>query len=308
MRRAFIKAVTRLAEEREDVYLLTGDAGFTILEDFRARFPDRYYNIGIAEAAMVGTAAGLALAGKQVFVYTIAPFATMRCFEQVRVDLCYQKLPVKLVGVGQGVTYGSAGATHHAIEDIGVMRVLPGMTVICPGDPREMAETVRRSISLEGPCYIRLGKSGEPVIHQKEGIDFSIGRGIVLERGERVALIATGNMLPEAVKTAAALKKKGFQPEVISMHTVKPIDAELIEETAGRCALIATLEEHNLIGGLGDAVGGVILEKNLPARLVKFGIPDAYAATAGCQDYLRECFGLGVGQMTEKLLGVLSED
>ena len=305
MRKAFINTLTAMAEEREDIYLLTGDAGFTILEDFRERFPRRYYNIGIAEAAMVGTAAGLALSGKQVFVYTIAPFATMRCFEQIRVDLCYQKLPVKLVGVGQGITYGSAGATHHAIEDIAVMRVLPNMTVICPGDPMEMAETVRQSLSLEGPCYIRLGKSGEPVIHPGDKISFTIGRGIVLDPGERLALIATGNMLPDAVEVAVALKKKGFKPQVISMPTVKPIDADLIEETVRRCPLVATLEEHNLIGGLGSAVGEVILERNLPARLIKFGIPDTFALTAGCQEYLRRCFGLGVEQIEEKLLQVL---
>lgn len=301
MRRAFINTLMKLAEKDDSIYLLTGDAGFTILEEFADRFPGRYYNIGISEAAMIGVAAGLAMSGKTVFVYTIVPFITMRCFEQVRVDLCYQNLPVKLVGVGQGVTYGTAGATHHAIEDIAIMRALPNMTVICPGGPIETGKAVEESLKLTGPCYIRMGKSGEPTVHPDEDIPFTIGRGIRVREGEKVALIATSNMVPVAVEAAELLQAEGLNPEVISMHTVKPIDRDLLIECAVRCSLFATLEEHNVIGGLGSAVGDVILEENLPVRLIKFAIPDVYAPIVGSQQYLRKRFGLTPEQVFARI-------
>ncbi|MFH1037512.1 MAG: transketolase C-terminal domain-containing protein [PVC group bacterium] len=306
MRQAFINTLMKLAERDESIYLLTGDAGFTILEEFRERFPGRYYNIGIAEAAMIGVAAGLAMSGKTVFVYTIAPFATMRCFEQIRIDLCYQNLPVKLVGVGQGITYGSAGATHHAIEDISVMRALPNMTVICPGGPIETKKAVEESLKLAGPCYIRLGKSGEPTVHATDDIPFVIGKGIRVRKGDTVALIATSNMVPPAVEVADLLKKENLDPEVISMHTVKPIDRELLVDLSGRCSLFATIEEHTVIGGLGSAVGEIILEENLPVRLITFGIPDMYAPVAGSQEYLRDLFGLTPEQIVSRIQKVLS--
>jgi len=308
MRRAFINTLMKLAEKDDSIYLLTGDTGFTILEEFADRFPGRYYNVGISEAAMIGVAAGLAMSGKTVFAYTIVPFITMRCFEQVRVDLCYQNLPVKLVGVGQGVTYGTAGATHHAIEDIAIMRALPNMTVICPGGPIETKKAVEESLKLTGPCYIRMGKSGEPTVHSGEDIQFTIGKGIRVQEGERVALIATSNMVPVAAEAADRLREKGLNPEVISMHTVKPIDRELLIECSGRCSLFATLEEHNVIGGLGSAVGDVILEENLPVRLIKFAIPDVYAPVVGSQQYLRERFGLTPGQVFLRIQKELLEE
>ncbi len=308
MRHAFINTLMDLAERDDSICLLTGDAGFTILERFRDRFPGRYYNVGIAEAAMIGLAAGLAMSGKTVFVYSIVPFVTMRCFEQVRVDLCYQNLPVKLVGVGQGVTYGTAGATHHAIEDIAIMRALPNMTVICPGGPIETKKAVAASLGLEGPCYIRLGKSGEPTVYEDEDIPFQIGRGIRVREGKGVALVATSNMVPTAAAVAQLLAEDGRKPEVISMHTVKPIDRKLLQETAARCSLIATLEEHNLIGGLGSAVAEVILADRLPARLITFGIPDTYAPVAGSQEYLRELFGLSPRQVAAVVREELEEN
>ncbi|MDP8215614.1 MAG: transketolase C-terminal domain-containing protein [Candidatus Euphemobacter frigidus] len=301
MRRAFINTLLELAEKDPDLYLLTGDTGFTILEEFQKRFPGRYYNIGISEAAMIGVSAGLAMSGKTVFVYTIVPFVTMRCFEQVRIDLCYQNLPVKLVGVGQGFTYGTAGATHHAIEDIAIMRALPNMTVICPGGPIETKKAVEESMKLSGPCYIRLGKSGEATVHESSDISFTIGKGIKVRDGEGVALVATSNMVPVAAEAADLLKKEGIDPVVVSMHTVKPVDRELIADLSQSCFLIATLEEHNVIGGLGSAVGDVILEEDLPVRLVKFAIPDVYAPVVGSQQYLREQFGLTPGQVFSRI-------
>jgi transketolase len=301
MRNAFINTLMLLAEKEERIYLLTGDAGFTILERFIEKFPGRYLNVGIAEANLIGVAAGLALSGKIVFCYSIIPFVTMRCFEQVRVDLCYQKLPVKLVGVGEGVTYGTAGATHHAIEDIAIMRALPNMTVICPGDPFEMENAVAASLALSGPCYIRLGKSGEAKIHASREIGFTLGRGIKVREGQGAVLISTGNMLPAAAEICRKLAERGFQPGLVSMHTVKPIDRDLIQALPARYRLVATLEEHNVIGGLSSAVGDVILEEQLPLRLIKFAIPDRYACVAGSQEYLRKDFGLATDDILARL-------
>jgi len=301
MRNAFINALIKMAGKNRDIYLLTADTGFTILEEFDRRFPERYLNVGIAEASMVGMSAGLALSGKTVFCYAIVPFITMRCFEQVRIDLCYQKLPVKLIGVGEGVTYGSAGATHQAIEDIAIMRALPNMTVICPGDPVETEKAAEESLKLDGPCYIRLGKSGEAVVHDNKALDFKIGKGIQLEKGDDIALVATGNMLPTARKVWEKLRGENLNPELISMHTIKPLDKDLIADISTRCHIIATLEEHSRIGGLGSAVGEVILENESPVKLMKFAIPDKFTEEAGDQDYLRDCFGLSEDKIFARL-------
>jgi len=302
MRQAFLNELTRSMELDPSVFLLTGDTGFHVFDDFQETFRDRYLNTGICEAAMIGMAAGLALSGKRVFVYGIAPFVTLRCFEQIRVDLCYANLPVTIVGVGAGLTYGPAGATHHTIEDIAVLSALPNMTVVCPGDPSEAGAAVKGIMSLKGPCYLRIGKSGEPAVHQGELADFRIGRGIRLRHGRDVALIATGNMLPTAAAAAWILAEQGLDPEVISMHTVKPLDEELVRDVAGRCKLIATLEEHVARGGLGSAVSDVITADGAGVRVLRFALPDAYACEAGSQAYLRAKYGLTADDIAGRIL------
>ena len=178
MRKAFVNKLTQLVNKNKDIYLLTGDLGFSVFDEFKNNFHDNYLNVGVSESNMIGMAAGLALAGKQVFVYSIIPFVTLRCLEQIRNDLCYQRLPVKIIGVGEGLSYGTAGATHHALEDIAIMSALPEMTVIAPGDPKEVECAVANSLELKGPCYIRLGKTGEPILHKK-GFSFEIGKAII---------------------------------------------------------------------------------------------------------------------------------
>jgi len=302
MREAFVKKLMELAGKDKSVYLITADTGFNVLDEFKKVFPDRFLNVGISEASMIGIASGLALCGKKVFLYAIVPFITMRCFEQIRVDLCYQNLPVKLIGVGQGLTYGTAGATHHSIEDIGLMNCLPNMTVICPGDPLEVEKAVESSMCLGGPCYIRLGKSGEKVIHPPPLKSFVIGKGIRIQKGKDIALIATGNMLETAKDVYELLVQKGFHPELISMHTIKPLDERLIIETAARCKLMVTVEEHSRIGGLGYNVANVMVENNLKAKLIKIALPDKFVDVVGCQEDLREYFGLTVERITEAIL------
>jgi transketolase len=305
MRDAFVRKLIEFARNDDSVYLITSDTGFMVLDEFQKLFPERFLNIGISEANMIGVAAGLALSRKKVFVYAIVPFVTMRCFEQVRVDLCYQNLPVKLIGIGGGLTYGTAGSTHHSIEDIAVMGCLPNMNVLCPGDPIEVEGLMEESLKLTGPSYLRLGKSGEKVIHNIITPSIKIGKGIVIEEGKDVAIIATGNMLENALNVCEMLKKKDIYPELISMHTVKPIDEELIIEVSKRCKTVITIEEHNYIGGLGDRVADIILKNDLAVRFRRFAIPDKYSYKAGSQEFLRKTYGLTAKQIFNSVIDLL---
>lgn len=300
MRTTFINKLTEFARNDKDVYLITSDTGLGVFEEFKKEFPERYINVGIAEAAMIGMAAGLVLSGKKVFCYAISTFITMRCFEQVRVDLCYQNLPVKLIGVGGGLTYGAAGSTHHTIEDIAVMSSLPNMKVICPGDPFEVEKAMYDMMQFDSPCYLRIGKSGEKLINDTS-TEFKTGKGTVINQGSDIAIISTGNMLEVAVEAAQKLQDKGINPEVISMHTIKPVDRELIINTAKKCKNIVSIEEHNIIGGLGSTLSSVITDEELDVKLLKFGIPDAFVTCVGDQDYLRECYGLTVENISSKI-------
>lgn len=302
MRSAFIRVITKLAHEDKNLYLINADTGFRVFDEFKNIFPERYLNIGISESAMIGVASGLALSGKNVFVYAIVPFVTMRCFEQIRNDLCFQKLPVKLIGIGGGLTYGGEGASHHSIEDIAVMNSLPNMTVVCPGDPIETEKAIEDSVRLEGPVYVRLGKSGEKIIHAQGIRQFRIGEGIIVKEGEDLAIISTGNMLETASDVYRELINKGMSPRLISMHTIKPIDRRLIIDTAQKCRFIVTIEEHSVIGGLGSRVAEVVTEEDLRVRLFKFALPDRYADVVGDHAYLRRYFGLTSDQILEVIL------
>jgi len=301
MRKAFIKKLTQLVNKNKDIYLLTGDLGFSIFDEFQKDFPDNYLNVGLSEANMIGMAAGLALAGKQVFVYSIIPFVTLRCLEQIRNDLCYQRLPVKIIGVGEGLSYGTAGATHHALEDIAVMSALPEMTIIAPGDPIEVECTVEKSLELKGPCFIRLGKSGEPTLHKKEFI-FKIGKSIVLKNGEDITVISTGNMLETALKVYDILKKENINCKIVSMHTIKPIDREIIVKSANNMDVIVSIEEHSKIGGLGSHIAIVIFEERLNVKYLQIALPDKFIHTVGSQNYLKKLYGLTHEQIARKIL------
>jgi len=308
MRISFINTLETLAEKDNNIFLLSPDMGFSVFERFKDRFSDRFINTGIAEANTIGISAGLALTGKTVYVYSIVPFVTMRCFEQIRVDICYQGLDVKLIGVGGGLCYGTAGATHHSIEDVAVMRALPNMTVICPGDPVETALAVEESSKNKGPVYIRLSKAKDPLVHKTKDMDFRIGKGIILEKGDDITIIATGGMLNNSWILAAMLKQKGISVRLISMHTVKPIDRELVLKAVKETKAIFTVEEHSLIGGLGSSVAEVIAEER--ARDVffeKIALPDSYNSFVGSQNYLHEKYGLLPGQIMEHVLKVLNK-
>jgi transketolase len=291
MRTTFIETLCDVAEADDRVWLLTADLGYSVLERFAARFPGRYVNVGVAEQNMIGVAAGLARCGKTVFVYSIANFPTLRCFEQIRNDVCYHEGNVKVVAVGGGFVYAAQGYTHHGVEDLAVMRALPNMTVVAPGDPVETRLATRAIAARQGPCYLRLGKAKEPVVHEKEP-PFEIGQAILVRSGGDVTLISTGGMLAETVQVADRLAGLGIQTRVLSMHTVKPVDGEAVLRAAWETACVVTVEEHSVNGGLGTAVADVLAQAHMPLpRFHKFGVPDGLYHVIGSQTHLRKLAG-----------------
>ncbi|MCC7418401.1 MAG: transketolase [Acidobacteria bacterium] len=305
MRTAFMRALTGLAARDPRVTFLTGDLGFSFVEAFAARFPDQYVNIGVAEQNMAGVAAGLALAGRVVFTYSIGNFPTLRCLEQVRNDICYHRLNVKIVAVGGGYAYGALGASHHATEDLAVMRALPEMTVVAPGDPVE-AELATRAIAAHvGPCYLRLAKSGEPIVHAAPP-DFAIGRAITIRPGRDCTLISTGAMLPAAAAAAAELgRAHRVDARVVSMHTVAPLDAAAVRAACDTAAIV-TIEEHSATGGLGSAVAEVLAGLRGHPPLHRVALPAAFAPAAGSQAYLLERAGLTTRAIVDGVAALLA--
>lgn len=291
MRTTFINTLIEQAKIDDRIFIITPDLGFSVFEEFARMFPDRFLNVGIAEQNAVGVAAGLALSGKIVYVYSIIPFVTMRCFEQIRVDLAYMNTNVRLVGAGAGFTYGPAGATHHAIEDIAIMRSLPNMTVLCPGDPIELKCLLKESFHHQGPIYFRLGRNGESVIHSEQST-IKIGDMIEVISGKDIALLATSNMLEEGKIWTEKLQQQGVSPLLISVPTIKPIDVNAIKRIIDKNIPIRTIEEHNIIGGLGSTVAEVIAEYGKPVDFKRIGVPDQYSHYVGGHTFIREKFGL----------------
>lgn len=306
MRRQFIKTLIEQRRKNPKIFLLTPDLGFSVLEDFRDEFPESFVNVGVAEQNAVGIAAGLALSGKVVYVYSIATFITLRCLEQIRNDACAQNLKVRIVGVGSGLSYGPAGSTHHSIEDIGIMRVLPNMAVLCPGDPFEAEALTRESINYPGPIYIRLGKNNEPNVHASTP-KLKIGRGFVLEKGADLSIYATGNMLRQAQEVAAKLKQHNLKARLVSMPTLKPIDRNIILRSVRKTGAIFTIEEHLLTGGLGSAVAEIIAERGQKILFKRFALPDCFVKKVGGQACLRKANGLSVEKITGRILRVLKK-
>lgn len=308
MRNAAIKALFNQAQMDRDIILVCGDLGYGVLDEFEKALPEQFINAGICEQNMAAMAAGLAYEGKKVFLYSIGNFPTLRCMEQIRNDIAYHKVNVNIMAIGCGVSYGNLGMSHHATEDIAALRALPEMTVFAPGDALEAEKVVEAACRLEGPTYIRLGKAGEPKVHTKlEG--FEVGRAIKIKDGGRVCILTTGGILAEAQKAALTLSENGIPAALYSFPTVKPIDAEAVRECASRFELIATVEEHNILGGFGGAVAEVMAE--LPgsrARLKRFGLNDIYSSAIGDQAYLREYYGISAGKIAAGVTELLKGD
>lgn len=302
MRNAFASEITELAQKDQRVVLLSGDIGNRLFDRLKESCPERFFNCGVAEANMISVAAGMALCGLRPVTYTITPFVTARCLEQIRLDVCYQRMPVIIVGTGSGLSYASLNATHHSCEDIASLRVLPNMTVLCPGDPVEVRLSLRAALQHDGPVYIRLGKKGEPIIH-KQTPDFSIGKWIPLREGKDVYLLSTGNLLPLALEIADALLDYSVSCGVMSCHTIKPLDEHCLNAVFLEASLVVTLEEHSVLGGFGGSVAEWQSEQvNLKARLMRIGTADAFLYQAYDQSHAREFYGITVDKITDKII------
>lgn len=308
MRNAFAKAVTRLAGEDPSVVLLSGDIGNRLFDEFKASFADRFYNCGVAEANMMSMAAGMASCGLRPVVYTITPFLTYRCMEQIRDDVCYHHQRVVIVGTGAGLSYASLGTTHHSCEEMGMLRLLPGLTVLAPADPIEVEMTLSAALKHDGPAYIRIGKKGEPLVHAAPQ-PWGIGDALEMRRGEICALLCAGTLLPECKAAAELLSAKGIGTSVYSMPTVKPLNLSFLEDVFAGHRLVAAVEEHSVLGGLGGSLAEWLCDQKTPlGKLLRIGTPDAFLHRNGEQEHARHILGLtpeGIAESVRNRLATL---
>jgi transketolase len=308
MRTAFIQSLCALAEADERIWLLCGDLGYSVLEPFARTFPDRFINAGVAEQNMTGVATGLALSGKVVFIYSIANFPVMRCLEQVRNDVCYHNANVKIVAVGGGLSYGAAGYSHFAVEDLAVMRSLPNMTVVAPGDPVEVRLATAAIVDHHGPCYLRLGKGGDPSVHLHDP-EFQLGRAIQVREGHDATLVSTGGSLAAVMAAAQLLAQRGVEALVLSVHTVKPLDETAIRLAAATTRAICVVEEHGPVGGLSDAVARCLAGRQGPGVCYVTVPVEAIIADAraGSQAALLERHGLTAVRICDEVIAGLAQ-
>ena len=299
-REAYGKALAALANTNENVVVLDADLSkSTKTADFKAVAPEKFFNMGIAEGNMMGVAAGLSTCGKVPFVSTFAMFAAGRAFEQIRNSICYPKLNVKVCATHAGLTVGEDGASHQAIEDISLMRSVPNMVVINPADDIETEAAIKAVAQMEGPCYVRLGRMAVSRVNDEANYNFVIGKGITLAEGNDVAIIATGIMVEAALEAKEELAKEGINARVINIHTIKPIDEELIIKAAKETGVIVTAEEHSVIGGLGSAVAEVVSE-NCPVPVLRVGVKDTFGES-GKPNELLEKYGLTSNDIVNKV-------
>ena len=299
MRNAVVNRLFELAELDPRLILITADLGFGVLTDFAEKYPQQFLNAGVAEQNMTALATGMALEGHIVFTYSIANFPTFRCLEQIRNDVCYHDVPVKIVAIGGGFSYGPLGMSHHATEDLAVLRALPNMVVTAPSDPWQAAYIVDALIAHPGPGYLRVDKSqaGLPVQPREE---FEFGKARKIREGTDLTLISTGGILAEALTAAEALAEEGISARVLDMHTIKPLDRDAITAAVNETGGLITVEEHSVIGGLGGAVAEHCLEAGLkPGVFTRVGLHDTYSSTVGSQEYLRTTYRMDAPAIVE---------
>jgi len=291
MRNAFISEITRLAGD-EKVIVLLADNGIIVFDEYRRKFPRQVVNLGIAESNMIAMSAGMANCGLKPFVYTIIPFLTMRPYEFIKNDICYQKRNVKLIGTGAGFAYSTLGPTHHAIEDLAIMRALPHMIVVSPADPRETRKATKALYETESPAYMRIGTGNNPSVYPGD-YEFVVGKGVVLKEGRDVAIIGTGTILAEVLKAAESLKAEGISAKVVNIHTLKPLDEELILGISRDMDAVVTVEEHLITGGLGSSVAELLAEKGeRKNHFLRIGLRDSFCQGYGNIDEVRQANGL----------------
>lgn len=303
MRNRFASTLYELGKADERICIVVADispAGS--MERFRSEFPERFIDVGVSEQGMIGLCAGLALRGLRPFAYTIATFSAYRPFEMIRVDLCYQNLPVTVVGMGAGIVYSTLGGTHHAQEDIAVLSALPNLAILAPCDPPELADALRYCADAPGPVYLRIGKAGEPTFTDGAADPFTFGKLRYLRRGSDIGLIAFGHAMDLAVRAAHALEQHGHTVSVASCHTMKPIDTEGIARALREHAMVVTIEEHSRVGGLAAQVKQIAWETKAPCRLLTFSLKDEFIHLYGSHAELREAHGLSADRIVETIL------
>jgi transketolase len=301
MRNCFARLMTKYAAKHNELVFLYADIGNRLFNDLKEVAPERTINAGIAESNMATVAAGMAMSGLKPFIYTITPFTTSRNFEQIKVDIAYQNLPVTIVGTGSGMSYANLGPTHHSFEDIALMRVLPNMTVLCPADIHEMEALFPQIMECKGPVYFRLGKKNEPQVYETTPA-LKIGQFNTVIAGDKVAILACGTILPVAIKAAELLAQQGVNAEVVSAHTVKPIDDSYLKQAAGRFSLIATVEEHSIIGGFGSAVLEHNNDKQYACEVMRFSLQDQFMDKMHSQETARMRSGLTAENIASTIL------
>jgi transketolase len=305
MRHAFAKALHDIAESDERIVLMTADLGFMVLEDFAQAYPSRFYNVGVAEANMIGLATGLAASGYIPFVYSIATFASMRGYEQIRNGPILHNLPVRVIGVGGGFEYGHAGFTHHALEDLAIARVQPGLGVVAPADHLQASSAIRLTYDLPGPIYYRIGKREDYVLPGLEG-RFRLGRAEVVREGPDILIVTIGSISAEVVKAASKLAENGVGTTICVVSSLRPAPYGDLSDLLERFPVSLTVEEHYTEGGLGSLVCEIAAETSANCRVIRCGVRDLPACTCGSEASLREANGLsaeGICQTALKALG-----
>jgi transketolase len=301
MRDAFLDELYNIACRDRRVILLSDDLGAPSLDKFRRDLHHQYFNVGIAEQGMVSLAAGLALGGKVVFAYGIAPFLTLRCLEQIKIGMCSMNLPVTILGVGAGYAYDNAGLTHHAVEDISIMNILSGMTILSPSDNVMVTAFAQIAYTSPGPKYIRFDREKFPLIYDENKSDFSAGLA-VLREGRDITIVATGIMVHQALKVADELSKHAVDAGVIDLYRIKPLNEALLMEAVAKTRRVVTMEENFLSGGIGSIIASLLADRGETVRLRRFGVPDKYLSQGGGREELHRLSGLDVASVTENTL------
>lgn len=302
MRNTIIDTITHQAEFDEDIFLISGDAGFGVLDNFKDKFPDRFLNLGIAEQNTTGFAAGLSLAGFNVIIYNLIPFLLYRCYEQVRNDICYQNLPVTLVGIGSGVTYAPQGTTHYSLEDINIARSIPNLTILSPADPLEAKACIEYAIKSEGPVYIRAAKAGEPNIHTCHITD--ITKPILVKNGSDVAVLFHGSISSEVMNSLEQLE---YNPIVISIPMLQPLNFDVLAKLLTNIHTVITVEEHYVNGGLGSIIADWILAEQKRLKLIKLGIRNEFIHDIQNTEGMRKLFGISSIDIKHTMEGTFNE-
>jgi len=308
MRTAYLNTLYELAAKDKNVFALISDNGAIVYDKFRADLGSQYYNMGISEANMLGVAAGMANCGKIPFAYTIGAFLAYRALEFIRNDICLQNQNVKVVGTGAGMIYSALGPTHHATEDMGCLRSLPNLTIFSPASPIEVRKTVLEAYKIQGPVYIRLGTNREEELYEDENYEFVPGKGVEVCPGSDITIAGTGNILLDVVRARDTLAKKGISVRVINIHTIKPFDSDIIKKAVRETKGIITVEDHNIIGGLGSAVAEAIAESGIGTKFKRIGLEDSFSEGYGTYTQIKEMNGIGIQKIidtADSMMGAL---